>query len=152
MTNEREHVAEEVLAAYAESPDSVEDRAAVEDHLATCRECRATADDLRAVMAAMRDEETWWIAGEMVNGDGQRAIREFVERLEAEDAEAERMLEPMLESQYLFTKANITRRRRFHTGGVVRRLCERTWEVSARASLCVGARRDGGRDRRCAAG
>ena len=126
MTNDREHVAEEVLAAYAEDPDSVEDRAAVEEHLAGCGTCRATVDDLRMVMAAMRDEETWWIAGEMINGNGQRALREFMERLETEDAEAEGMLEPILESQYLFTKANITRRRRFHTGGVVRILCERT--------------------------
>ena len=30
------------------------------------------------------------------------------------------------------TKANITRRRRFHTGGVVRRLCERAWEECQR--------------------
>jgi tetratricopeptide (TPR) repeat protein len=132
MTNDREHVAEEVLAAYVDDPESVEDRAAVEEHLATCTACRRIADDLRAVMAAIGDEETWWIAGEMINGDGQRAIREFVERLEAEDAEAERMLEPILESQYLFTKANITRRRRFHTGGVVRRLCEHAWEECQR--------------------
>ena len=132
MTNDREHVGEEVLAAYAEDPESVGDRAGVEKHLAACAVCRTTADDLRAVMDAMRDEETWWVAGELVDGEGQRAIREFVERLEAEDAQAQRMLEPILGSQYLFTKANITRRRRFHTGGVVRRLCEGAWEECQR--------------------
>jgi|SRR6185436_9437235 len=132
MSGDRSHIAEEVLSAYVDDPESVEDRAGVEEHLASCATCRATADDLRAVMAAIRDEETWWIAGEMINGNGQRALRELVERLETEDAQAERMLEPIVESQYLFTKANITRRRRFHTGGVVRRLCERAWEECQR--------------------
>jgi len=132
MTNVREHVAEEVLAAYAEDPDSVEDRAAVEEHLAACSACRATTDDLRVVMAAIGDEETWWIAGELMGGEGQRRIREFVERMDAEDAEAERMLEPIVQSQYLFTKANILRRRRFHSGGVVRALCEHAWQQCQR--------------------
>jgi tetratricopeptide (TPR) repeat protein len=132
MSDDRSHVAEEVLAAYADDPESVGDRAGVEEHLARCAVCRATADDLRAVIAAMRDEETWWITNEMDAGDGQRALREFVERIEAEDAEAERMLEPILESHYRFSYANITRRKRFYTGGVVRLLCERAWEECQR--------------------
>ena len=60
------------------------------------------------------------------------AGRLFLERIEAEDAEAERMLQSIVGSQYLFTKANITRHRRFRTGGVVRRLCERAWEECQR--------------------
>jgi tetratricopeptide (TPR) repeat protein len=132
MADDRSHIAEEVLAAYADDPDALENRAAVEEHLVECAVCRAVADDLRAVMIAMRDEETWWITNEIVEGNGQRALREFVERTETEDAEAERMLERILESQYRFSFANITRRRRFHTGGVVRRLCDAAWEQCQR--------------------
>lgn len=124
----RVHLAAEVLAAHVDDPESVEDRAGVEAHLAACATCRAAADKLRAVPAACGEEETWWIAGEMADGHGQRAMYELVERIEAEDAEAERMLQPIVESQYLFMKANLTRHRRFRTGGVVRRLCERAWE------------------------
>ena len=132
MTDDRWHIADDVLAVYVDDPESVENRAEIEKHLAGCGACRMAADDLRALVTAMADEETWWIAGEMVSGDGQRAIHEFAERIEAEDAEAERILWPILESQYRFTKANITRYRRFYTGGVVRRLCERAWEECQR--------------------
>src|SRR5687768_16072823 len=125
MADDRSHIAEEVRAAYVDDPESVEDRTGVEEHLAQCAACRAHADDLHTLIASMRDEETWWLTSELVEGEGQRAMRELVERIDAEDAEADRMLDPILESQYLFTKGNITRRKRFHTGGVVRQLCER---------------------------
>lgn len=57
-----------------------------------------------------------------MTGDGLRALHDFTDRLAAEDAEAARLLDTLLESQYLFTHANIARKRRFHTGGVVRLL------------------------------
>lgn len=132
MADDRAHIAEEVLAAYVDDATLVENRAGVEEHLAGCAACRMAADDLRTIIAAMRDEETWWIAGEMVDGDGQRALREFVERIAAEDADAERMLEPIIDSHYRFSYANILRRKRFRTGGVVRRLCERAWQECQR--------------------
>lgn len=132
MSDGRTHIQKDTLVAYVDDPASVEDRAGVEEHLARCAACRAHADDLHALIASMRDEETWWIVSEMDEGEGQRAMRELMERIDAEDAEADRILDPILESQYLFTRANITRRRRFHTGGVVRQLCERAWEECQR--------------------
>ena len=55
MADHRAHIAEEVLAAYVDDPQSVDDRSAVEEHLAACPACRTTADDLRALVAAMRE-------------------------------------------------------------------------------------------------
>lgn len=125
MSDDPRHLPDETLIDYADDPASLSNRRAVEDHLASCAECRAKLDDFRVLASAMRDEETWWAAEEISDGGGL-AIREFIARREAEDAEAERMLRPLLESSYRFSYANVARKKRFQTAGVVRLLCETT--------------------------
>lgn len=72
---------------------------------------------------ALADEEVWWIIEQMERGGIARSASEIHARWEAEDAEAETILRPLLESQYRFASANIIRKRRYQTGGVVRLLC-----------------------------
>jgi tetratricopeptide (TPR) repeat protein len=122
MPSEQEHIPDEILTQYADDPQSVPDREAIESHLAVCAACWTRLDDLRTLGSAMADGETWWAVDQIAGDKGLRALREFTARLDAEDAEAARMLEPLLDSQYRFTYANIIRKPRFRTGGVVRLL------------------------------
>src|SRR6266542_4153901 len=124
MSSQQEHIPDEILIDYADDPESVPDRAAVETHLASCAVCWTRVDDFRALGSAMQDEETWWAADQIAGAEGLRALREFTARLADEDAEATRLLERLLDSQYRFTYANIARKRRFRTGGVVRLLSQ----------------------------
>lgn len=116
------HLSEETLMDYADDPASVADRSSVEEHLSGYSECWSAVDTYRQIASAMGDEETWW-AAEVWEDHGASAVRDFVARIEAEDSEADRLLDPFLDSPYLFLKANIARRKRCHTGGVVRLLC-----------------------------
>ena len=119
-----EHIPDDVLFDYADDPAIVDDHASVERHLALCAECSAKAGDYRSVAGALREEETWWLAEEMTGGAGRRALSELVERWDAEDSEAQELIGRYLTSPYRFAYANITRKKRFYTGGVVRLLCE----------------------------
>jgi tetratricopeptide (TPR) repeat protein len=53
----------------------------------------------------------------------------------SEDAEALRLLEPLLGSPYRFAYANVARKRRFQTAGVVRLLCKAAREECAREPI-----------------
>lgn len=128
MSFERGHIPDEILFEYADDPQGVLDRAGVEAHLAACATCAARLADLAAFTAALREESTWWAAREIASGKQQSAIDAYSERLAREDGEAVRMLGDMLESQYLFVRANLARKRRLHTGGVVRLLTKTAHE------------------------
>jgi tetratricopeptide (TPR) repeat protein len=65
---------------------------------------------------ALRDAETRWLKA-------------------AEDAEAQRLLEPLLGSPYRFAYANVARKRRFQTAGVVRLLCRTAGDECARQPI-----------------
>lgn len=120
-SGEQEHVSDETLIDYVDDPARVPDRRKVELHISSCGECSAKVEGFRAIASAMTDEETWWILDASARSN---SIRDFVTRWDAEDAEATRMLAPLLESAYRFAYANVARKRRFQTGGVVRLLCE----------------------------
>ena len=127
MSDEDKHITDEMLIAYADDPAAVRERPSLETHLGTCTECRSKLDDYRLLASAMSDQETWWMLEELEEGRGQLALREFVARCAAEDVAAERMLREVLESQYRFAYAKVAQRKRFHTGGVVRLLCDAAW-------------------------
>lgn len=124
MADERQHLADDVLFDYADDPASVADTDVVETHLAACAECWTKLDDCRTLAGALRDEETWWLLTDLTGGRGVRTLQELVARWETEDEDAKRMLGRILESPYRFAYANIARKKRFYTGGVVRLLCE----------------------------
>jgi tetratricopeptide (TPR) repeat protein len=117
------HLDDEILIDYADDPSSVPNRAAVEAHLDACAACWTKLDDFRLLAEAMRDEETWWITREIADEGRAQALRKAVAGRATEDEEAERLLRPLLDSEYRFRYTNIVRRKAFQTGGVVRLLC-----------------------------
>lgn len=114
-----EHVPDPILAAYARDPGTHRE---IEAHLSSCEECRQTANTDRALAVGMSHRETWRLAEEIMNRRGQFDARNFKDRMDAEDLEAEQMLEPVLKTPYSLTHANIATKPRFRTGGVVRKL------------------------------
>jgi tetratricopeptide (TPR) repeat protein len=129
VTGDRhEHPSDEVLFHYAEGGASYEDRADVEAHLANCSACVTAVTTYRTLGGAMAEEETWHLTDEMVGQNAQQRLREIAVRRQVEDAEAERLLRGKLGSAYQFAYANIPRRKRCYTGGVVRLLCQTAWD------------------------
>ncbi|HEX7140107.1 MAG TPA: hypothetical protein VF219_19805, partial [Vicinamibacterales bacterium] len=116
-----EHIPDDLLIEYADDPASHPD---LDTHLAACSDCRTALSFYRTLSAELREDEVWTHENELRTQKGQRAVREFADRIAAEDAEARRLLDRILESPYRFARANILGKRRFRTGGVVRRLCE----------------------------
>jgi tetratricopeptide (TPR) repeat protein len=116
-----EHVSEDLLIEYA---DEAASHPEIEAHLEGCSECWNAVVFYRTLNAELREEEVWTGEEELRNRNGQRALREFADRIAAEDAEAHRLLDRILDSPYRFARAHVVAKRRFHTGGVVRRLCE----------------------------
>ncbi|MGN6186768.1 MAG: hypothetical protein ACTHQM_24290 [Thermoanaerobaculia bacterium] len=78
----------------------------------------------------LRDPDTWWAADEISSRTLQQTLQRFQKRLDRENAHAERFLSGILDSQYRFAYANIARRRRAQTGGVVRLLTQRARDLA----------------------
>lgn len=118
------HLTDEEVAALVEGGLSRGDRKRIDEHLAACFDCaeRLATHDRLALF--LRDEETWEIASEIESQHAASRLSAFAEALRAEDAEAERLLaeSEALVSPYKLVWANLHRRRRFRTGGVVRTL------------------------------
>src|SRR5436305_1512008 len=112
-----DHTPDHVLAAYARDPESHRE---IEEHLSSCEPCRKTAEIDRALAAGMSRDETWRLEKEITNQSEQHD--KLNDRLDAEDIEAERILEPILDTPYSLAYANITAKPRFRTGGIVRKL------------------------------
>jgi tetratricopeptide (TPR) repeat protein len=122
MSAEHEHLSDETLMDYADDRTAAAGRVHVETHLASCSMCRAKLEEYSSFATALRDEETWWALKTIVLGETVNNVHAFNERLAREDAEAERLLRHLLDSQYVFLFANVARKLRFRTGGVARLL------------------------------
>lgn len=120
-----EHLTDEILDAYSFNPDSVTDRSAVEAHVRSCDECRRRLRRIAAFVAALRHPATWQKAdGLSRRGNRSESLSAFATRLDAEEAEAERLLRPLLNaSSGRFVWVDIPKQRKFCTGGAVRLLC-----------------------------
>lgn len=116
-----EHIPEDLLVEYA---DDTRSRPDLDAHLAACPDCRTALSFYRALSSELREDEVWSHEEELRTEAGQKAVREFSDRIAGEDAEARRLLDRILESPYRFARANLLGRKRFRTGGVVRHLCE----------------------------
>src|SRR5436305_838525 len=90
----------------------------VEEYLRACATFSNASSFFSTFDAEMREDEV------AKARRGLRALREFAERIAAEDAAARHLLGGILDSPYRFTYANILDKKRFYTGGVARRLCE----------------------------
>lgn len=128
----RDDIPEDILIEYADESRSHPE---IEDHLKECGECRNALAFYRMVNAELREEETWAAEEELRTEVGQQAVRDFADRIAAEDAEAHRLLDRIIDSPYRFARANIAGRKRYRTGGVVRLLCEAVLEEIEREPL-----------------
>jgi hypothetical protein len=53
------HYTEDELSAYALRPEAIDDREAVEQHVADCCDCRNTLDVIEAFDIALQDPMPW---------------------------------------------------------------------------------------------
>lgn len=116
------HFDELALQEYLDDPESFEARAELEMHVAVCRTCGALLEELRAFEATLATENVWDMpepAGEEPPGE----LRAVAEMLANEDADAARLLDPLIASPASFRRANVAALPEMRTAGVVRRLC-----------------------------
>lgn len=125
------HIPDTELARLASAPDSVpfDRRAAIETATAECAQCRASLDFFSVITdAELADVEMWEPA---TAWSGDNPMRAYVERITAEDREADELLaeEKLLESPTKTAWTDLQRNKRLLTGGVVRRLNAHAHEI-----------------------
>jgi tetratricopeptide (TPR) repeat protein len=126
------HIPEGELALYAARPEAVAEgrRAEIEGHLAACAECQEAHD-----FFAIRDDE---LEEELAEADTWEPIfgsptldslKAYEARVEEEDREAAIILQPYLENPISAAWTTLVSKRRFRTGGVVRKLNAAAHEI-----------------------
>lgn len=116
------HIAEGDLAIYAFDPGTLpaERRTAIEEHLGTCPECQASHDFFAVTDEDLREESNW----ERSFGSATYAsLMEYGARIAEEDREAEELLRPLIGNMVALAWTPLNTKRKFRTGGVVRKLC-----------------------------
>jgi tetratricopeptide (TPR) repeat protein len=119
------HISEGELALDAFHAEALPParRDEIERHLAACEECRATHDFFaitdEEVTLELADQATW----EPIIGSATHAsLMEYGARVAAEDRDAEILLAPLLANPMTAAWMTLVTKRRFRTGGVVRKL------------------------------
>ncbi len=128
-----EHVphAELSLFVYDKLAFGRERREEVESHVASCAECGATFDFYSVAEGDLGDLAVW----QPIIGSTAAAMSAYANRCAAEDAEADELLTEYFEKPRKAALMSIRNQRRFHTGGVVRRLNAKAHEVFASVPL-----------------
>lgn len=118
------HYGDEELSVYALAPSLSGDAEAIGQHLAHCHECRGRLQFIDELDDAFRDPEMWAAADGFLTRPQrfQAAMAEY-QRIENEEADAEALLAPLLKSPIRFHDVDVDADARFHTAGVVRKLC-----------------------------
>lgn len=118
------HPSDETLMTYLFDASRLSDRTQVEIHIAECAECRDRLEVESAIERDLRDHRVWRDV-EQFQGRPAR-LNDFLteaRRIEREDGDAARRLAPLFKSPLAFEDAEIVSDPRFHTEGVVRKLC-----------------------------
>ncbi len=118
------HYGDDVLSVYALAPSLTGDAEAIGQHLTGCHECRGRLQFIDELDDAFRDPEMW-AAVDLLQTRPRRIEAAMAEhlRIEKEDSDAEALLEPLLKSPIRFHDVDVEGDARFHTAGVVRKLC-----------------------------
>lgn len=119
------HIPDGELALYAAEPDAIPEhrRAEIESHVSSCSECQE-AHDFFAIQSgdvdeALGESDTW----EPANASPTYAsLMEYAARVADEDRDAELALKPFLANPVEAAWTTLVTKRRYRTGGVVRRL------------------------------
>lgn len=122
-----EHIPHPELSLFAHDKLEVAPgrREEIESHIANCAECGATLDFYAVAEEDLGDLAVW----QPIIGSTAAAMSAYAYQCAAEDAEAEELLKEYFEKPRKAALMNIGNHRRFHTGGVVRRLNAKAHEV-----------------------
>ncbi|MEA2489614.1 MAG: MalT-like region [Acidobacteriota bacterium] len=128
-----EHIAHTELSLFAHDKRSFERerREAIESHIATCAECGATFDFYAVAEEDLGDLAVW----QPIIGSTAAAMRAYANQCAAEDREADELLKGIFAKPRKAALTNVRNQRKFHTGGVVRRLNAKAHEVVASLPL-----------------
>jgi tetratricopeptide (TPR) repeat protein len=128
-----EHIAHTELSLFAHDKRSFERdrREAIESHIANCAECGATFDFYAVAEKDLGDLAVW----QPIIGSTAAAMSAYANQCAAEDREADVLLQEYFANPRKAAVANIRNQRKFHTGGVVRRLNARAHAVVASEPL-----------------
>lgn len=128
------HIPDDELALYAFDALQVAPsrRSEIEREIASCTACQTTLDFMTVSDLELADPDLW----EPLSGSPTLdALRDLAARIAAEDEEAEALLEPMLAAPALAAWTDLATRRRYRTGGVVRRLIAQAASLHERDPL-----------------
>jgi tetratricopeptide (TPR) repeat protein len=117
------HYTEDELSAYALRPEAIDDREAVEQHVAACCDCRNTLDVIEAFDTALQDPLPWEMAESMpVRREAPPALLDHARAIAAADARARELVMPLVDSAIRFRAARVEDDPRFFTLAVIRLL------------------------------
>jgi tetratricopeptide (TPR) repeat protein len=113
-----------VLSAFSLDAKSIIDREAVAAHVESCALCQEGLTVYRELDGALRHSETWdHVTTLQSPGERFAQLQAVRKRVQAEDEEANRVLNPLLDSPLRFKSATLEKKPRCHTAGMVRMLC-----------------------------
>jgi len=115
-----EHIAHAELSLFAHDKLAVERerREEIESHVANCAECGATLDFYSVAEEDLGDLAAW----QPIIGSTAAAMSAYANKCAAEDREADELLKDIFEKPRKAAVTNVRNQRKFHNGGVVRRL------------------------------
>lgn len=127
-----EHIPNDELSMFAHDKPAFprERREEIESHLANCAECGASFDFYSVAEEDLRDPAVWRPIESM-----SPAMRAYANQCVAEDREADELLKEYFENPRKAAWVNIRNLRKFHTGGVVRRLNAKAHSLFANKPL-----------------
>jgi tetratricopeptide (TPR) repeat protein len=128
-----EHIAHAELSLFAHDKLAVERerREEIESHVAHCAECGATLDFYSVAEEDLGDLAVW----RPIIGSTAAAMSAYANQCAAEDAAADELLQEFFAKPRKAAVLNVRNLRKFHTGGVVRRLNAKAHEVVASEPL-----------------
>lgn len=128
-----EHIAHAELSLFAHDKLAVERerREEIESHVANCAECGATLDFYSVAEEDLGDLAVW----QPIIGSTAAAMSAYANKCAAEDWEADELLKDIFEKPRKAALTNVRNQRKFHTGGVVRRLNAKAHAVVASEPL-----------------
>lgn len=114
-----DHPADTDLILFAFDPAACSRKGEIENHLAGCPQCSESVHSMRVTEDDLGDPEVW----ERTSGsESLRSLQSLAERIATEDAEADALLKNLLAAPAAAAWTKIDTRKKFLTGGVVRRL------------------------------
>lgn len=128
-----EHIAHAELSLFAHDKLAVERerREEIESHVANCAECGATFDFYAVAEEDLGDLAVWQ---PIVSSTGA-AMSAYANQCEAEDREADELLKDIFAKPRKAAMTNVRNQRKYHTGGVVRRLNAKAHAIVASEPL-----------------